>query len=241
MRNLIWMAVFVAMPAFAASPFLRLGAGFERAGDTIVRDRDCTATAPPALFGCGIDARGDLGRTASWTAGAGYERDATRFELAITHRPNLQLDAQASFLGVSEDQPVDARVRSTSAMVKAARRFGWFFVEAGAGVARNTIGRTRYAFPSIAPDAVTITAGGTRHAFAWTVGAGVTVPVTTRLALDVAMTHARLGEVESEAGPATIVRPSRTFTLDIAGTRAKVQTTGITASLRWRLRLAGER
>jgi opacity protein-like surface antigen len=234
MRTLIWVAVFAAMPAFAASPFLRIGAGLDRAGDTTVRDRNCTATAPPALFGCGIDARGDFGRSATWTAGAGYERGAMRIELAITHRPDLRLDAQASFLGVSEDQPVDARVRSTSAMIVASRQFHWFFVDAGAGVARNTIARTRYSFPSIAPDAVTMTAGGTRHAFAWTVGAGITVPVSERLAFDFALTHARLGDVESEAGPATIVRPSRTFTLDIAGTRAKLETTGVTASLRWR-------
>lgn len=235
MRKLISIALFAALPAFAASPFLRAGVGLDRAGDTTVRDRDCTATAPPALFGCGIDARGDFGRTATWHAGAGYERNATRVELSITHRPDLELDAQATFLGVSEDQPVNARVRSTSAMITTARRFGWFFVEAGAGVARNTIDRTRYAFPSIAPDAVTITEGGTHHAFAWSAGAGVTVPVSTRLFVDLAVTHTRLGDIETDPGTATIVRPNRTFTLDIAGTRAKLATTGLTASLRWRL------
>lgn len=235
MRNLIWMALFAAAPVFAATPFLRVGAGFERGGDTAVRDRDCTATAPPALFGCGLEARGDFGRTATWNLGGGYEFGATRVELALTHRPDLELDAQANFLGVSDDQPVDARVRSTSAMLQASRQFGWLFVEAGVGVARNTFGNTRYGFPSIGPDAVTITQGGTHHAFAWSAGAGVSVPVHERFTIDVALRHARLGEVRGDAGTATIIRPNRTLELAIDATRADLATTGITASLRWRM------
>jgi opacity protein-like surface antigen len=235
MRKLIVMAVFVAAPVFAASPFLRAGVGFDRGGDTTVRDRDCTATAPPALFGCGIDARGDFGRSAAWNLGAGYEWNATRVELAITHRPGFELDAQASFLGVSEDQPVDARVKSTAAMLQTSRQFGWFFVEGGVGVARNTIDTTRYSFPSIAPEAVTITEGGTHNAFAWSAGAGVTVPVRPRLSLDIVVSYARLGHIETDAGTATIIRPNRTLMLEIAGTEAKLETAGVRASLRWRL------
>jgi opacity protein-like surface antigen len=235
MRNLILLALFAATPAFAASPFFRLGAGLERGGDTIVRDRDCTSTAPPALFGCGIDARGDLGRTMSWNAGAGYAFNDTRIELALTHRPDLELDAQANFLGVTADQPVDARVRSTSAMLQASRQFGWFFVDAGVGIARNTIGETRYAFPSIAADAVTITRGGTHDAFAWSAGAGVSFPLSERLALDVEVRHSRLGEVRGDAGLATIIRPTRTLELEIDATRAELDTTGVFASLRWRM------
>jgi opacity protein-like surface antigen len=235
MRKLIWIVFFAAMPAFAASPFFRLGAGFDRGGDTTVRDRDCASTQPPALFGCGIDARGNFGRSMTWNLGGGYDFGATRVELALTHRSDLELDAQANFLAVSEDQPVDARVRSTSAMVQASRQFGWMFVEAGVGVARNTIGETRYGFPSIAPDAVTLTQGGTHHAFAWSAGAGVSVPLSDRFAIDIAVRHARLGEVRSDAGTATIIRPNRTLELAIDATRAELQTTGITASLRWRI------
>ena len=52
--------------------------------------------------------------------------------------------------------------------------------------------------------------------------------------MELALRRTDLGELRTGAGAATIVRPSRTFTLDIAGTRADLETTGVVLALRHR-------
>lgn len=48
------------------------------------------------------------------------------------------------------------------------------------------------------------------------------------------MRYLDLGELRTTAGPATIVRASRTFVLDIAGTRAEIEAWSLDLGLRWR-------
>ncbi|HEX8616023.1 MAG TPA: hypothetical protein VF911_00445, partial [Thermoanaerobaculia bacterium] len=112
------LAVFFSFPLFAASPYVRLGAGLERGRDTVVRDRDCSATQPPALFGCGFEARGELDQAPAleFALGAG---NRMRVELAFAYR-ELELDATSNFTGVTGEQNVSARVRSLSTMVNGA-------------------------------------------------------------------------------------------------------------------------
>lgn len=244
MRFLILLLSLVAAaPLFGATPFLRLGTGLEHGAATTVHDRDCASATPPALFGCvagndgrALGARGDSGKGIAWEVGAGVEwTRASRVELALARRGDLDLDAEANFIGVHGRQPVDARIRSTSALLIASHNLGdHFFISAGAGAARNEIGTTQYGFPGIAADAVTIMPGGTTTGFAWTASAGITLPLSERLALDVGVRYTDLGAVRSEDGEATILRPNRTLTLNIAGTEADLATSGLTVSMRWR-------
>ena len=50
-----------------------------------------------------------------------------------------------------------------------------------------------------------------------------------------ALRYTELGKMKTDDGSATIIRPSRTFMLDIAGTRAALRTIGVSVSLRFRL------
>ncbi len=237
------LLLLVANPATAAQPYFRFGAGFERSNDTTQLDRDCSATTPPALFGCGVGidgralaARGDFGRTTAWELAGGLELTTrSRIELTLTHRGDLALDAQANFLGVTAEQPVKANARATSALVTGTFDAGRLFITAGAGVSRNELGAVTYAFPGIAPEAATITQGGTHVAFAWTAGVGKSIPITERLLLDLALRYTDPGSFRTNDGAATIIRPNRTLTLDIAGTNAQASTVGVSASLRWRI------
>jgi opacity protein-like surface antigen len=242
------VAVAAAGPASAAPLYLRLGAGYEGSADTTVLDRDCVSTEPPALFGCvdGPDgrrlaARGDFGETEAFDLGVGWELSPRlRAELALVSRPGLGLDAEANFLDVTEAQPVSADAESLAGIVVLSYELGppsWRarpFVAAGAGAARNEIGPITYAFPGIGREAVTITRGGSHTDFAWTASAGLAIPVGERLAVDLAIRYSDLGEVRTDDGEATIVRPNRTFSLDIAGTRADLETLGAGVSLRYR-------
>jgi len=236
-------------PAHAASRvYLRGAVGWDQSRDATVSDLDCANTAPPALFGCGagidgqpLGARGDFGDTVAFDLTAGLELSRrTRVELALQSRPGLTLDANANFLGVSEDQPVSADADSLAAFVIGAvdlGRPGWRlqpFAAAGLGAARNTIDPVRYEFPSLGPEAATIVRGGTHTDFAWTAAAGLAYRLNDAATLELAIRTTDLGTIRTDDGTAAIVRSSDTFDLAIAGTRADLRTTGVTLGLRYR-------
>src|SRR4028119_315644 len=232
-----WLVVvFLAFPLFAASPYVRIGAGLERGRDTVLRDRDCTSAQPAALFGCGFEARGELDRTpvVEFAIGTG---DRTRLELAFAHR-ELELDATSNFTGVTGEQNVSARVQSLSMMVNGAMDLApaaWRvrpFITAGAGAASNGTSRVVYAFPGIGPNAVTITRGGLRTGFAWNAGAGATLSLTPQPALELTGRPTTPATMHSPRGTATIIRPTRTIQLEIDETRADLETRGVALSLR---------
>jgi opacity protein-like surface antigen len=237
MRLLLVVLLFASQAIAAPAVFIRAGAGYERGRETAVRDRDCTATQPPALFGCGFEAAGDFGRGPSFEIAAGIGSRA-RLELALAHR-GLELDATANFTGVAGDQPVRAEGRSLSATMNGALELAprsWRvrpFLTAGAGVARNTTGPVVYSFPGIGDEAVTITRGGAQTGFTWNAGLGASVDLTSTLTLDLAFRHIGLGAVRSPRGIATIIRPTRTIELEIDETRADLATRGVILSLRW--------
>jgi opacity protein-like surface antigen len=243
MRGLILIVLFPLF-ASAAPLYVRGSLGLERTAGAHVRDIDCSSTEPPALFGCvagnderALGAYGDFGRGPVFELAVGRAYSRARFELALAHR-QLDLDAESNFLGVAGEQPVRGDVRATAAFLNAAVDLtSWRvrpFLVAGAGLAHNEIGAVRYEFPGIAPEAVTVLRGGSHTDFAWSAGAGAALELSPSLALDVVWRWSDLGEVRTENGPATIVRPNRELEIDIAGTRADLETSGISVSLRWR-------
>jgi opacity protein-like surface antigen len=247
MKRLVFLVLlFVSTHAFAASPYISVGAGFLRSNMTTLRDRDCGSTRPPALFGCGagndrlpLAARGDFGDTPLFRVAAGVQTSRTRVELELASRPSLDFDASANFTGVAMPQPVRASGSSRSALVIAAIDLGTArvrpFIAAGAGVARNETSSVRFTFPSIAPDATTTIRGGSQSSFAWTASAGTTFALTQSLSIDISFRYDDLGTMRTNAGAATIVRPTRTLTLDIAGTEARLRAGGIAIGFRWRM------
>jgi opacity protein-like surface antigen len=243
MRRAFFLALlFLPLTANAESTvFVRAGGGWERGGDTTVRDVQCRSTNPPALFGCGFRAEGEFGSAFVPEVAVGLEVSPRgRFELAVARR-SMELDANANFLGVTGDQPVASEVRSTALLLGGAVDLApasWRvrpFVMAGAGLARNEIDEVVYAFPGLGSQAVTVTRGGAYTELATVAGAGLTMPLSSSLSLDVAYRWTDLGEARTEAGAARIVRPTRELTIDVDATRADVQASGVSVSLRWRL------
>lgn len=223
----------------------RVGLAWESTRDARFADRDCAASSPPALFGCGagrdgrsLGARGDFGSARAVDVALGMRWSPwLRGELLLSGRRGLGFSGQANFLGVDGPQPVRADLRSDAVfavgyvdLVSAGRLRPYLGL--GAGIARNRLGGVRYRFPGIAPEASTTTRGGRRSDFAWLVTVGVELPLAPRWSLDLAWRHADLGRVQSEAGAATIVRPSGTRSLDVAATRARLRSQGLSLSLR---------
>ena len=241
----------IAAPAAAAlddrrGPYLRLGAGLDWSAPSSFRDQDCSSTSPPALFGCGagqngrsLQAAGSFSQTPVLDGALGYRFTPwLRAEALLSWRPQLAFNGQSNFLGAGSSQPVSGAVESLAAFAVAyvdlPRIAGVRpFLGAGVGGARNQLDGVTYRFPSIAANATTTSAGGSSSGFAYLLTAGVAVPLSERLSLDLAYRFSDLGQVRSRSGSATIVRPRGTRSLTIAGTEAALQTQGLQVSLRY--------
>lgn len=246
-RTILLSLLLLTTPMFAEGPwFVRVGAGFERSSKVVAHDVDCASTNPPALFGCGagnddrsLGARGAFDDAAALEVGVGTRvHPRARIELAVARRA-FALDANANFLGVAGGQPVRADADSLSALLVTSIDLAPEetrvrpFVSFGVGAARNEIDRVRYAFPSIGSEAATITPGGTNTDLAWMLAGGASVRIAESLFLDVSLHYTELGEVRTDAGTATIVRPTRELTIPIDRTTMNAATGGVMISLRY--------
>lgn len=240
--------LMLALP-LSAQLSVRAGLGADSTRATTVTDRDCSATNPPALFGCvnggdgeRLAARGDFGRTNVLELGAGYDLSTNaRIELLLQHRNDLELDAAANFPNVTGEQPVSADTQSNAAFLTGTWLFGTSpdvrpFLTAGLGASRNEIDAVTFAFPGIAPDAVTVIRGGTNTNLAYLLGAGLTITLTNHLDADLGIRYTNLGAMTTDPGPATIVRPRGTTVIDIAGVESDLTALGVNVSLRYRFR-----
>lgn len=237
-----------ATSVFAGPIFLRGGFGLERARDVTLRDVDCASTNPPALFGCGsgndgrdLAARGDFDNAEVLQLGVGMEFGHHGLvELLLAHRAGMEFEGEANFNGVSGDQPVRAKAHATTAMLNTTWIMGKPYMHArpyltvGGGLARNKIDSIAFGFPGISQTAITEVKGGNESDFAWTAGAGVAYAMTDTLSIDLGLNYTSLGHVKSEAGEATIVRPSGTTHMNINGLESDLDTIGIAFSVRWR-------
>ena len=246
-------ALLVAAPSLVLAspgaqepgPYVRLGAGVQWPDTSALKDQRCSSTSPPALFGCeqGDDGRslgayGGFDQAPVVDAAVGYRWTPwLRTEALLNWSPQLNVSAQSNFLGAGSNQPV-----STSGNGLAG--FGVLYVDgpslatvrpfigAGLGAARTSLADVTYRFPAISSDAVTVTSGGSSTSFAYLLTAGVSIPVSERLDLDLAYRWTDLGTVKTNAGSAKIVRPAGRSNLKIAGTQIDLKSQAVLASLR---------
>ena len=98
----VWLA---SGAAAAGDYYLRGGIGFDRLGDTVFTDVDCSSTAPAALYGCGTGddgapyrSVGDFGTVPAIELGFGYAAGPVRSELLVEYRPHFAFKGRANFL-----------------------------------------------------------------------------------------------------------------------------------------------
>jgi opacity protein-like surface antigen len=247
-RSALLAIASTVLPA-QAEPYLRLGVGGGGSVPATFRDSDCQLVQPPALFGCGTGRNGEpLGAAGAF--GSGVVLDAglgvrlnrwLRAEGLFSYRPAYEYNGQANFLQSAPPQPVYANLSSIAAFGVAYLDLPHIssvqpFIGAGVGAARNRISAVTYGFPALAPDATTTMPGGTTTGLAWLLTAGVAIPLNDQLSLDLAYRYTDLGTVQTDTGSATIVRPSGTRSLEIAGTQSALQTHGAMLTLRYAFR-----
>ncbi len=228
-------------------PYLRLGAGMQWPENSDLKDQSCSSRNPPALFGCGpgddgrsLGAYGGFEQSPMVDAAVGYRWASwLRTEALLNWSPQLNVSSTSNFLGRGSNQPV-------SASGNALAGFGVVYVDgpelatvrpyigAGLGAASTSLGQVTYRIPAISNDAVTVTSGGSSTSFAYLLTAGVSIPVSERLDLDLAYRWTDFGTVKTNAGSATIVRPAGRSNLEIAGTEIDLQSQAVLASLRFR-------
>lgn len=234
-------------PGAASGVYLRLGGGLDWPAPTVFSDADgCASLQPPALFGCGagedgrtLGARSGVRQSPVLEAGLGYRVTPwLRAEALLSWRPQLDLSGQANFLGAGSDQPVSLDAASLAGFGVAyvdLPRIGGVqpFLGAGLGLARNRLRTASFRFPSIAAEASTSLPSGTSTDLAWLLTAGISLPLSERLALDLAYRFTELGSLTSSSGTATVVRPSGQRSIAIGGTTADLQSQGVMLSLRY--------
>jgi opacity protein-like surface antigen len=247
------LALGLAIPAAAQTGvYVRGGLSLDWSRDTRSTDRECGATAPPALFGCGIgidgqplSASGDFGFPIGLEGGVGYRlAPMFRVEGLLTYRRGTEFEGEANFIGTPPPQPVTGRLDTFTGMAVAYLDFPGFgvpmlagplepFVGLGVGLSHHDLGSVTYAFPGLSPEASTVLSGGTRTSLSYMLTAGVAARLSPQLTIDLAYRYTDLGTVGTDEGPAVITRRTFTRTLDIAETEADLTTHGLSASVRF--------
>ncbi len=242
----VWLA---SGAAAAGDYYLRGGIGFDRLGDTMFTDVDCSSTAPAALYGCGTGddgapyrSVGDFGTVPVVELGLGYAAGPVRFELLVEYRPHFAFKGGANFLAPGTREEVKANLSSVSGMLAGfvdlaglgLPKPGPFapFVGAGVGVVHTRIGKTTMTFPAT----TTTVRGGSWTGLAWMVTAGVGMAVGERAILDLAWRYTDLGKVRTDRGPGRVVwrdGSREPLPLDLAPTEARLRGHGIRLSLRY--------
>lgn len=228
-------------------PYLRLGAGVQWPQKQRLRDQDCGSKHPPALFGCGsgddgqpLGAVGTFRQSPMVDAAVGYRWTSwLRTEALVNWSPQLDWHGQANFLGAGSNQPVTASGRSLAGfavvLVDAPKVVGMRpYLGAGVGAASTSVSDITFGFPAKGPSAETVIKGGSSQALATLLTAGVAVPLSDRIELDLAYRWMDLGRITTPDATATITRPQRRTRLAIGGTQMDLETQAVIGSLRFR-------
>lgn len=193
-------AVALAAQAAQAQLYLRADLGYSKAADAGIRDKnfavDGLICAPPACAASGE--LNHVGKSPVFSAGLGWRiNPSVRTDLTVAYRGGYQLEDSDAFSDFKAD------ITSTNLMLA-----GYYdmslgptrpYVGAGVGWAQNKIGtvtNTGAGFSTESP-------GGTWSGLAWSLMAGLGIPLGSRLTLDVAYRYINLGKIESQSGALT--------------------------------------
>ena len=237
--------------------YVRAGAGSETSRGTRFLDRDCMLDESnnpggyQALYGCGsgpdgkpYQSRGDFGTLRGFELGIGYAPPSSflRLEGLVQQRSGVTFRGKANFLASDRRQDVHAEVSALAVMLAGyldfpeidARPVGVVtpFVGAGMGQSRIEVERMTMEFPGTR----TLVPGGSRTNFAWMASAGISLPLSERVMLELAWRYTDLGTVETGRGGGSVVwrdGSREPLSLNVPETEADLAGHGLWVSLRY--------
>ncbi len=238
----------VRATSFARGDFYILGSAvLDLRATSRFKDKNCSSTAPAALYGCGtgvdgatLGATGDFSRTAGFEAGIGYvAARRVRVEAAIQYRPKFSFSGRANFLQTTGPQDVSADLSSLTATLSAYADLPGTgplspFIGCGGGLSRNSIDETRMEFNRT----TTIVPGASRVEFAFMLTAGVAARIRGKMTADIGWRYMNSGAVETGRARGRIVWRDGSrdpLELDLAETTANLTSHGLRVSLRYGL------
>ena len=248
-RAALLAAALLALPATAAADefYVRAGVGIDRAGSARFTDADCSTHA---LYGCGkgpdgapSSSLGDFGTSAAIEAGIGYRvAPALRIEGVVHSRSRAAYAGRANFLTADRRQSVaaDLSVLSGLAVLYAdLPALGPLrpFAGGGAGVARIALDEMTMTFPRT----MTLVPAGRRSSFAWTLAAGIGLPLGGAATLDIAWRYLDSGRVVTGEGTGRVLyhdgsihyRNGQPNEFHLGETRTELASHGLQLSLRY--------
>lgn len=162
-----------------------------------------------------------------------------RTEALVNWSPQLDWHGHSNFLGAGSNQPVTASGHSLAGfavvLLDAPPVVGVRpYLGAGLGAASTSVGDITFGLPAKGTGSETVIKGGSSQSLATLLTAGVAIPLSDRIALDLAYRWMDLGQLTTPNATATITRPQRSTRLAIGGTQMDLQTQAVIASLRYR-------
>lgn len=214
---LLTLCLLLPQVGHSANPYMRSSLGYEKSNDTNFRDNHRNATTPPAL-GRTLGAYGDLGESTAFELSLGKTiHSLFRIEAVVARRNGFEFSGNANFAGAGSDQPTTATFNQYTAMA-----FGYVdlslllgltpgkiepYLGAGLGVARNELGSVRFSFPDLATQpASSITQSGSDTQFAMAATAGLGLPLTNSITVDIAWRYSDYGQIKTDSGTMEVQR-----------------------------------
>lgn len=203
-RFVLAAAAALAAQTAQAELYFRLDAGYSKAGDAEIKDRNFAADGMICGDAACTEAAtlNDVGSSPVVAAGLGWRFSPNfRADLTAAYRGGYQLDDNDSASNFKAD------IKSTNVML-AGYYDGAFdrfrpYVGAGIGWAQNKIGtitNTGTGFTNEIP-------GGTWSGLAWSLMAGLGIRLGSSLTLDLGYRYIDLGKIETPAGDASCTSP----------------------------------
>lgn len=247
------VAAFVAA-GFSTSAALAQGASgfYVRGGGGAVLGPDLTFTdvdpnASNAVLGPGGKLNATTDTAAIVVGGIGYKfspvfwADVTGFwipELNVKNGSTTGVSATTGTPLISMSGKADTVGGMLNGYVDVARLFGLQisslqpYVMGGAGIARNHIGTLSGTVPFSVVSGVSFT-GSTHTDFAWGAGAGIGIPLSRNLAVDIAYEYLDLGELRTSGTGTLTLTAGSPITASAGGMKANLQVHTLQVSLRF--------
>lgn len=195
--------------------FWQLGLGIGADQSAQFKDDHCNHIAPPALFGCGYSAKGDLQDTKSTEIGIGYHINRYANIGLILNSQTMDFQGQANFSNAGNQQPVNTTLASIGYHLRAEFNLLGFMeiqpnvkpmIDIGLGIAEVSTDSVEFGFPALEKNkpAITRISGSTELNSVMSIGLSINWSFSKSHSLQAGYRYYDLGWIRTEPGIAYV-------------------------------------
>lgn len=238
--RLLLILPFLITPLMARPPhgfYLRMMTGYAFALESTWQDTKGSANMGVPVYGDGYFAAGSLGNSPAVDLALGYELTPTiALEFGGGTLPGLNFKGQVNYPEAGEHQPVSSRLQAAFINLGARIRLpgqgggqSWLnpSIRLAAGFSVNHTDGVEMSFPDLVTPHTFMTPPGRMTSFYYELSVGNTIPIGSRLSLEIELLLQSPGRIETDSGVADIIRSDRTIPIMVNETEAWIKTVGL--------------